>query len=65
VNYNRKGYTYLRLTTSTPVRPFRHNQYERFIPGAFPYYAAAFSMMFGFVLFSAVFLYSKPSKTEK
>ena len=26
------------------VRPLRHDQYERFIPAAYPYYAAAFSV---------------------
>jgi hypothetical protein len=28
-----------------PVRPYRHNEYERFIPAAYPYYGAAFSMV--------------------
>lgn len=28
-----------------PVRPFRHNEYERFIPAAYPYYGASFSMV--------------------
>lgn len=28
-----------------PVRPFRHNEYERFITTAFPYYGASFSMV--------------------
>ncbi|KAJ6906089.1 LOW QUALITY PROTEIN: hypothetical protein NC652_023744 [Populus alba x Populus x berolinensis] len=28
-----------------PVRPFRHNEYERFMPAAYPYYGAAFSMV--------------------
>ena len=26
------------------MRPLRHDQYERFIPAAYPYYAAAFSV---------------------
>lgn len=34
-----------------------HTQYERFIPSAYPYYASAFSMMFGVFVFSFVFLY--------
>jgi len=34
-----------------------HTQYERFIPGAFPYYASAFSMMLGVTIFSCVFLH--------
>ena len=39
------------------VRPLQHTQYERFIPSAYPYYASAFSMMFGVVIFSVVFLH--------
>jgi oligosaccharyltransferase complex subunit beta len=43
-----------------------HTQYERFIPNAYPYYASAFSMMFGVFVFSFVFLYykDKPEKVE-
>ncbi|KAK5837160.1 hypothetical protein PVK06_012970 [Gossypium arboreum] len=42
-----------------PVRPYRHNEYERFIPAAYPYYGAAFSMMAGFFIFSFVHLHNK------
>ena len=56
VDYVRLGYTYLYSDTQVAVRPFKHTQYERFILSAFPYYAAAFSMMLGVVLFSCVFL---------
>lgn len=28
-----------------PVRPFRHDEYERFLTAAFPYYGASFSMV--------------------
>ncbi|KAL3580612.1 hypothetical protein D5086_018447 [Populus alba] len=31
-----------------PVQPCRHNEYERFMPAAYPYYGAAFSMMLRF-----------------
>ncbi|KAG0482088.1 hypothetical protein HPP92_010172 [Vanilla planifolia] len=43
VEYQRLGYTSLSLSKQIPVRPFRHNEYERFIPAAFPYYGASFS----------------------
>lgn len=33
------------ITLQIPVRPFRHNEYERFITTAFPYYGASFSMV--------------------
>ncbi|CAH1421633.1 unnamed protein product [Lactuca virosa] len=59
VEYQRLGYTSLSLAKQIPVRPFRHNEYERFIPTAFPYYGASFSTMAAFFVFSFVYLYSK------
>lgn len=66
VDYNRLGLTYLYSVTQVSVRPFEHTQFERFIRSAFPYYASAFSMMIGVVLFSCVFLHFKdaPGKNE-
>ncbi|KAG0479329.1 hypothetical protein HPP92_010187 [Vanilla planifolia] len=59
VEYQRLGYTSLSLSKQIPVRPFRHNEYERFIPAAFPYYGASFSTMVGFFIFTVVYLYNK------
>ncbi|KAK4803953.1 hypothetical protein SAY86_003770 [Trapa natans] len=59
VEYEKLGYTTLSLSKQIPVRPFRHNEYERFITAAYPYYGAAFSMMAGFFLFSFTHLYNK------
>ncbi|KAG0623990.1 hypothetical protein M758_3G215800 [Ceratodon purpureus] len=59
VEHNRLGYTALNLAKQIPVRPFRHDEYERFIPAAFPYYGASFSTMIAFFLFGIVFLYHK------
>eukprot|EP00897_Mesotaenium_endlicherianum_P009771 jgi/Mesen1/8822/ME000053S08219 len=60
VEYKRLGYSGLSLSKQIPVRPFRHDEYERFIGSAYPYYASAFSMMAGFFVFGFVFLYHKP-----
>lgn len=59
VEYQRLGYTSLSLSKQIPVRPYRHNEYERFIPTAFPYYGASFSTMAGFFVFTIVYLYHK------
>ncbi|KAL5704852.1 Dolichyl-diphosphooligosaccharide--protein glycosyltransferase 48 kDa subunit [Ranunculus cassubicifolius] len=59
VEYNRLGYTSLSLSKQIPVRPFRHNEYERFLTAAFPYYGASFTTMVGFFIFTFVYLYSK------
>jgi len=62
IEYIRHGYGTLTSITRTPVRPFRHNEYERFIASAYPYYASAFSMMAGLFIFSWFFLYHRDSK---
>ncbi|EOX91185.1 Dolichyl-diphosphooligosaccharide-protein glycosyltransferase 48kDa subunit family protein isoform 4, partial [Theobroma cacao] len=59
VDYLRLGYTSLSLSKQIPVRPFRHNEYERFITTAFPYYGASFTTMAGFFIFSILYLYNK------
>ncbi|XP_014675195.1 PREDICTED: dolichyl-diphosphooligosaccharide--protein glycosyltransferase 48 kDa subunit-like [Priapulus caudatus] len=65
VDYNRIGYTHLYASTQVSVRPLEHTQYERFIPSAYPYYASAFSMMGGVLLFSLVFLHLRDDPKEK
>ncbi|KAH7833993.1 hypothetical protein Vadar_011725 [Vaccinium darrowii] len=59
VEYQQLGYTSLSLSKQIPVRPFRHNEYERFLTAAFPYYGASFSMMAGFFVFTFAYLYNK------
>eukprot|EP01135_Chromosphaera_perkinsii_P001484 Nk52_evm13s179 gene=Nk52_evmTU13s179 len=56
IDYFRRGYSHINSITQVSVRPFTHNQYERFIPAAYPYYLTSFSMMGGFLLFGFVFL---------
>ena len=68
VLYRRTGYSVLHAETTVSIRPFKHNEYERFIISAYPYYTSAFSAMIAFFSFFVVFLYSdfgKKDKTEK
>ena len=59
VNYKRLGYTFLEAKDVVAIRPFRHDEYPRFLTAAWPYYASAASMMVGFVFLSAAWLWSK------
>lgn len=59
IEYQRLGFSSLSLSKQIPVRPFRHNEYERFIPVAFPYYGVSFSTMGAFFVFSIVYLWHK------
>jgi oligosaccharyltransferase complex subunit beta len=58
VQYRRKGLSVLTLKDQVTLRPFLHNEYERYIVSAYPYYAGAFSMMAGVFIFAILFLYS-------
>ena len=64
VDYYRRGYSYLHLVDMVPIRPPRYDQVERFIPAASPYYAAAFSMMAGLVVFMVLFLFHKEESAK-
>jgi oligosaccharyltransferase complex subunit beta len=58
VLYRRTGYSVLHAETQVSIRPFKHNEYERFIFSAYPYYASAFSATIAFFVFSVFFLFS-------
>jgi oligosaccharyltransferase complex subunit beta len=58
VLYRRLGYSVLHAETQVSIRPFKHNEYERFIFSAFPYYSSCFSAMIGLFIFSICFLFS-------
>lgn len=62
VDYKKEGMTYLFSTTQVSVRPLRHNEYERFIYSAYPYYLSAFLMMIYLYIFSFVYLYQQKEK---
>jgi oligosaccharyltransferase complex subunit beta len=59
VNHYRIGYSYIDISEQVSVRPFKHNQFERFIVAAYPYYSSVFSMMAGFFVFGVLFLHAK------
>lgn len=59
IAYHRKGYSNLELSQQVSVHPYRHNQFERFIDVAYPYYTSALSIFVAFFVFGVVFLYSK------
>jgi len=65
LTYSKLGYTTLTEIERVTVRPLRHDQYERFIVSAYPYYASCFSMLVGLFVFSFYFLYNKEEKVAK
>jgi len=65
LGYSRLGYTTLTEIERVTVRPLRHDQYERFIVSAYPYYASSFSMLLGVFVFSFFFLYNREPEQKK
>lgn len=49
----------LLVSCQVPVRPFRHNEFERFLVCAYPYYASAASSCVAFFALGWFFLYHK------
>lgn len=58
LHYRSQGYSNLDILEVVAVRPFRSDEFERFIPQAYPYYISSFSVMAAFAVFGVVFLYS-------
>ena len=65
VDYKRVGLSYIYEETEASVRPLRHDQHDRFLIGAFPYYGVILSMIIGFVTFGFLFLHSEEAQKPK
>eukprot|EP01026_Neomeris_dumetosa_P084806 TRINITY_DN9987_c1_g1_i3.p1 TRINITY_DN9987_c1_g1~~TRINITY_DN9987_c1_g1_i3.p1 ORF type:complete len:498 (-),score=44.70 TRINITY_DN9987_c1_g1_i3:278-1591(-) len=63
MDHHALGYTYVTLVKHQSVRPYRHDQFERFIVAAFPYYASTVAMMAAFFFLSIFFLYHREEKS--
>ncbi|EFP74210.1 uncharacterized protein PGTG_00166 [Puccinia graminis f. sp. tritici CRL 75-36-700-3] len=64
LDYRRRtGYTHLEKGIQVSVTPLEHDQYERFIFGAYPYYLGTLSVLASFLLFSFVWLTHFPGTT--
>jgi len=59
LQYHKIGWSNLDLEQQVAVHPFRHNEFERFIDVAYPYYLSTICNLVAFFLFGFVFLYSK------
>lgn len=57
LNWFRHGWTYLDdVKDVAPIRAFNHDEGERFLPASWPYAAASFSTIVGFVVFVVLWL---------
>eukprot|EP00605_Chrysophyceae_sp_TOSAG23-4_P002076 GSChrysophyteH1.ASY1.ANO1.2297.1 assembled CDS len=62
VLYRRQGLSVLHSEEAVSLRPYKHDEYDRFLFTAYPYYTSAFSAVAGFAVFSIFFLFSSDKK---
>jgi oligosaccharyltransferase complex subunit beta len=65
VDYNRRGLSHVVASETVQVRPYRHDQYPRFLVIARPYYTNLFAFMFMFFVITTVFLLYKEPVSKK
>jgi len=65
IAYSRLGYNPIKFEEVAPVRNFRHNDYERFLLCAYPYYASSFVSLVLVAVFAAYFINHKEPKTMR
>ena len=56
VDYWRPGWSYISTSDTASVMPYRHDEYPRFILGAWPFYSSAISMSVAFLLFCGLWV---------
>lgn len=56
VDHKRQGMTWIEEKLQISITPLRHDEYERFITGAMPYYVTAGSMVVAWFIFSLLWL---------
>lgn len=56
VDYRRSGWSFIDEKTVISITPPRHDEYERFITGAIPYYGGALSVSVATLAFIVVWL---------
>lgn len=64
VDYKRQGVSWLEERSQISITPLRHDEFERFITGAMPYYATVGSIVIAWLVFSAVWLNLDPSSSK-
>ena len=56
--YKKPGYTFINLAERVTVRPYKHDEYERFLFVASPYTFGMVATIVGTFIFMLVYLYS-------
>lgn len=64
VDHKRQGMSWLEERTQISITPLRHDEFERLITGAMPYYITVGSMVAAWLIFAAIWLNLGPDASE-
>lgn len=56
LKYEKPGFTFIHETKKITVRPYKHNEYPRYLEQAYPYYLSTWATIIGFLVLVAYFL---------
>ena len=65
VDHRRQGMSWLEHKMQMSITPLRHDEYERFITGAWPFYATAASTVIAWLLFVGLWIGLGEEKSTK
>ena len=63
--YNKPGFNFLKLSERVTVRPYKHDEFERFLFVASPYFFGLFSTIIATFAFIVIYLYSSWGKGKE
>lgn len=63
--YEKPGYNFISLSDRVTVRPKKHDEFDRFLVTALPYYSGTFATIIGSIVFIIFYLYTKESHDKK
>lgn len=64
VNYKRNGLSYVEERSQVTIRHYRHDEYDRFLTAAYPYYTATGTTIIGFLAFCMIWLFNQSKATK-
>ncbi|KAL4481436.1 hypothetical protein ABPG74_007525 [Tetrahymena malaccensis] len=63
VKYQKPGFTFIEESNKVTVRPFKHNEYPRYLEQAYPYYFSTWATLIGFLVLVVYFLFHQDKET--
>ena len=63
--YKKPGYNFVTLAERVTIRPYKHDQFERFLFVAYPYFFSVWSTIIAAFAFVVIYLYSSWEESKQ